>query len=35
MEFALERKKMGAQGVGSCCTTGPEHIKAVHEILKD
>ncbi|MCZ6778883.1 MAG: homocysteine S-methyltransferase family protein [Acidobacteria bacterium] len=34
-EFALEWKKMGAQVIGGCCATGPEHIKAVHEILKD
>jgi homocysteine S-methyltransferase len=33
-EYALEWKKMGAQIIGGCCATGPEHIVAVRDALK-
>jgi S-methylmethionine-dependent homocysteine/selenocysteine methylase len=33
--FAREWKKMGAQVIGGCCGTGPEHIKAVRTAIKD
>ncbi|HWX25242.1 MAG TPA: homocysteine S-methyltransferase family protein [Vicinamibacteria bacterium] len=31
--FALEWKKMGAQVIGGCCGTGPDHIKAVRAAI--
>jgi len=33
-QFAREWKKMGAQVIGGCCGTGPEHIKALREVVK-
>ena len=33
-EFAREWRSMGAQIVGGCCATGPEHIAAIAEIVK-
>jgi len=33
-EFAGQWKEMGAQVIGGCCATRPEHIEAVHELLK-
>jgi homocysteine S-methyltransferase len=33
-EFAREWKEMGAQVIGGCCATGPEHIEAVRSALK-
>jgi homocysteine S-methyltransferase len=33
-EYAREWKKMGAQLIGGCCGTGPEHIAAVRDVLK-
>ena len=32
-EFAGEWKQMGAQIIGGCCGTGPEHIKAMHSAI--
>ena len=32
-EFALEWKNMGAQIIGGCCATGPEHIAAIKESI--
>ncbi len=34
-EFALEWKKMGAQIIGGCCASGPEHISAMRPIVND
>ncbi len=33
-EFARRWKEMGAQIIGGCCATGPEHINAVWSALK-
>ena len=33
-EFARQWKEMGAQVIGGCCATGPEHIGAVRSALK-
>lgn len=33
-EFARQWKEMGAQVIGGCCGTGPEHIRAVREALR-
>ena len=33
-EFAGQWKEMGAQVIGGCCATGPEHIKALRPIVK-
>ncbi len=33
LEAAREWKKMGAQVIGGCCGTTPEHIRALHEGL--
>ncbi len=33
-EFARQWKEMGAQVIGGCCATRPEHIKAVRKVLK-
>jgi homocysteine S-methyltransferase len=33
-EFAQEWLEMGAQIVGGCCATGPEHIMAMHVVLR-
>jgi S-methylmethionine-dependent homocysteine/selenocysteine methylase len=33
-EFARQWKEMGAQVIGGCCATGPEHIEAVRSALK-
>ena len=33
-EFAGQWKEMGAQIIGGCCATGPEHIKALRPIVK-
>jgi len=32
--FAREWKKMGAQIIGGCCGTGPEHIEAVRDAIR-
>jgi S-methylmethionine-dependent homocysteine/selenocysteine methylase len=34
-EFAEEWIEMGAQIVGGCCATGPEHIMAMRAVVKD
>ena len=34
-EFAAKWKKTGAQIIGGCCATGPEHIMAMKPIVKD
>ena len=33
-EFAAEWKEMGAQIIGGCCATGPEHIMAMEPVVK-
>ena len=33
-EFAAEWKGMGAQIIGGCCASGPEHISAMCEVVK-
>ena len=33
-EFAAEWKGMGAQIIGGCCATGPEHIMAMEPVVK-
>jgi S-methylmethionine-dependent homocysteine/selenocysteine methylase len=33
-EYAREWKRMGAQVIGGCCGTGPEHIRAVASAIK-
>ena len=33
-EFVQEWLKMGAQIVGGCCATGPEHIAALRPLVK-
>lgn len=33
-EFAREWVSLGAQIVGGCCATGPEHIRAVRDMLR-
>ena len=33
-EFAEDWMEMGAQMVGGCCATGPEHILAMREVVK-
>ena len=33
-ECALEWKKVGAQVIGGCCATGPEHIEALHRVFR-
>ena len=33
-EFAMEWKNMGAQIIGGCCATGPEHIMAMKHVVK-
>lgn len=33
-QCALEWKEVGAQVIGGCCGTGPEHIAAVRSVLK-
>lgn len=33
-EFAREWKAMGAQVIGGCCGTGPEHIRAVRSAIQ-
>ena len=33
-EFAREWKEMGAQIIGGCCATGPEHIMAMRPVVK-
>ncbi len=33
-EFAAEWKTMGAQIIGGCCASGPEHIQAMRPIVK-
>ena len=33
-EFAEEWIEMGAQIVGGCCATGPEHIQAMSPVVK-
>jgi len=33
-EVAREWKEMGAQIIGGCCATGPEHIEAIAPLLK-
>ena len=33
-EFAGEWKEMGAQIIGGCCATGPEHILAMQPVVK-
>jgi homocysteine S-methyltransferase len=33
-DFAREWKQMGAQVIGGCCGTGPEHIRAVGAALR-
>ncbi len=33
-EFAREWKEMGAQIIGGCCASGPEHIEAIAPIVK-
>ncbi|UCF80587.1 MAG: homocysteine S-methyltransferase family protein [Acidobacteriota bacterium] len=32
--FAREWKEMGAQIIGGCCATGPEHIRAIRPVVK-
>ncbi len=33
-EFAQEWEKMGAQIIGGCCASGPEHVSAMCEVVK-
>jgi len=33
-EVAREWKEMGAQIIGGCCASGPEHIEALAPIVK-
>ena len=33
-EFAAEWKRMGAQIIGGCCASGPEHISAMRSVVK-
>ncbi|MCH9036166.1 MAG: homocysteine S-methyltransferase family protein [Chloroflexi bacterium] len=33
-EFAQDWKEMGAQIIGGCCATGPEHIMALRRVVK-
>ena len=33
-EFAMEWREMGAQIIGGCCATGPEHILAMKPVVK-
>lgn len=33
-EFAAEWKRMGAQVIGGCCASGPEHISAMRPVVK-
>ncbi len=33
-EFAAQWKEMGAQVIGGCCATRPEHIEAVRKVLR-
>jgi homocysteine S-methyltransferase len=33
-EFAREWKALGAQIIGGCCATGPEHIRAIEPVVK-
>ena len=32
--FAREWKEMGAQIIGGCCATGPEHMQAMRPVVK-
>ncbi len=34
-EFASEWKRMGAQIIGGCCASGPEHIAAMYPVVKE
>ena len=34
-EFAGEWKEMGAQIIGGCCASGPEHVMAMRPVVKD
>ena len=34
-EFASEWKQMGAQIIGGCCASGPEHIMTMNPVVKD
>ena len=33
-EFARDWKRMGAQIIGGCCASGPEHISAMRPVVK-
>ena len=33
-QYAREWKEMGAQIIGGCCATGPEHIEAIRPVVK-
>ena len=33
-EFARDWKRMGAQIIGGCCASGPEHISAMRSVVK-
>lgn len=33
-EFAKEWKGMGAQIIGGCCASGPEHVSAMYDVVK-
>ena len=33
-DFALNWKRMGAQIIGGCCASGPEHISAMRPVVK-
>ena len=33
-EFARNRKRMGAQIIGGCSASGPEHISAMRPLVK-
>ncbi|MDE2813670.1 MAG: homocysteine S-methyltransferase family protein, partial [Gemmatimonadota bacterium] len=34
-EFAGEWKRVGAQIIGGCCASGPEHIAAMYPVVKE
>ena len=34
-EFAKQWKDLGAQIIGGCCATGPEHINAMRPMVKE
>jgi len=34
VEVAQEWKEMGAQIIGGCCASGPEHIEAIAPVVK-